>query len=129
VLETIATWKFPHSLPRSGQHAVTEGILEQTDDFWFPENEMYKLALMWEMTWSVHYHVLSHEFIFSFIFLPIIPPGRVVGPAALWGLEISYDQQQPQMVLLAQHLRRDKGKSWNHSTWSLGNLLTAFLWI
>jgi len=30
VLEIIATWKFPHSLPCCAQHAVTEGILRQT---------------------------------------------------------------------------------------------------
>ena len=29
-----------HGLPRSAQHAVTEGIFRQTGDFCCPENEM-----------------------------------------------------------------------------------------
>jgi len=39
VLEIIATWKFPHSLPCSAQH-VTEGNLRQTSNFCCPENKM-----------------------------------------------------------------------------------------
>jgi len=37
VLEIIATWKLPHSLPRFAQHAVTEGNLRQTGDSCYPE--------------------------------------------------------------------------------------------
>jgi len=30
VLEIIATWKFPHTLPRFAQHAVIESVLRRT---------------------------------------------------------------------------------------------------
>jgi len=40
VLGINATWKFPHSLPPSAQHAVTKDILKQTGDFCCPENEV-----------------------------------------------------------------------------------------
>jgi len=39
-LEIIAIWKFPHSLPRSAQDAIAEGILRQTGDFCHHENKM-----------------------------------------------------------------------------------------
>jgi len=44
VLEIVATWKFPLSLPRCAQYVFAEGILRQTRGFCYHENEVYKQA-------------------------------------------------------------------------------------
>jgi len=95
-----------------------------------PWKRNLEAGLMWKMTWSVCYHVFSLEYYFlSFIFLPTFPLGRVAGAAALGRLEIPHDQEQSQIILLAQHQNGTKqGRRCYHSTWSLGEHLAAFPW-
>jgi len=53
---------------------------------------------------------------------------KVAGAAALWGLEITHDFQQPHIVLLAPHQDGTKqGRRCNHATWSLDELQAASL--
>jgi len=47
--------------------------------------------------------LLVKNIIHSFIFVPAFSLGRNAGPAALGRLEISHDQQQSQIVVLAPH--------------------------
>ena len=53
-------------------------------------------------------------FIFLFIFLPTSSLGKVVGAAALGRLETPHDQQQSQIVLLAQH--QDHLSGWDQAS-------------
>ena len=58
---------------------------------------------------------------------PFLPLGRVAGAAALGGLEILHDQQQSEIVQLAQHQHGTKqGQQCNQSTWSVDNVWTVF---
>ena len=76
-------------------------------------------GLMRKMTWSVHYALSLEYWFFPYIFLPTFPLGRVEEAAALWGLEIPHEQQQSQIVLLAQHQDgTQQSRRCNHSTWS-----------
>ena len=55
---------------------------------------------------------------------------RVAREAALGGHEIPHGQQQSQIVLLAPHQDGTKqGQRCSHSTWSLNEFWTAFLWV
>jgi len=66
-------------------------------------------------------HSPNKDLIFySFIFTSAFPLGRVVGAAALEGLEISHGLQQFLIVLLAPHQNGTKQRRrFNHSTWSM----------
>jgi len=46
---------------------------------------------MWKLTWSVHYHVLSHEYSFFSFILPSFPLGKMTGGAVLGGLDIPHE--------------------------------------
>jgi len=62
--------------------------------------------------------------------VPAFPLRRVAGPAAVAGLKIPHSQQQSQVVVLAPHQDgTEQGRRYNHSTWSLGELLAAFPWV
>jgi len=60
--------------------------------------------------------------IYSFIFTPTFPLGRVEGIADLGGLEIPHCFQKSQVALLAAHQHGTKqGLKCSHATWSLVN--------
>jgi len=72
----------------------------------------------------------SYGFIYSFIFTPTFPLGRVAAAVAPGVLEIPHGFQQPLIAPLALHQNRTKkGRICNHTTWSLVNFWAAFPWI
>jgi len=62
VLDIIATWKFPRTLPRCAQYTVTEAFWGSQTVLLLPWKQNIEAGLMWKTTWSSRYHVLSFEY-------------------------------------------------------------------